>query len=138
MTSNLVSPTTTTQSISGEANHSIEAERCTKKDPKVSYKEKLAQGKTVSEEEDPWALDEEPECEEGDILVTEDENGPKVKLCAAFKKRLEKSWERAVIVKLLGRTIGYRALHSKIQSMWKPTGPFRLIDMENNFYIIRF
>ncbi|KAJ4824921.1 hypothetical protein Tsubulata_043846 [Turnera subulata] len=147
--------TSTTETI-----RSIEEERCTKKvrlkvgedgvpiqsqprdvameEPRMSYKDKLSKGKAILEDEDPWLLEEEPECEDGDIIITEDENGPKVELSAAFKKRLEKPWEKAVIVKLLGREIGYRALHTKIQSMWKPSGPFRLIDMENNFFIVRF
>ncbi|KAJ4832472.1 hypothetical protein Tsubulata_000010 [Turnera subulata] len=157
---NTVLLNTNPQSISTVASRSMEEERCTKTvrlkegeegepgtqqlcdvvmdEPKLSYKDKLSKGKALLGEEDPWLLEEEPECEDGDITIMEDENGSKVELSDAFKKRLEKPWEKAVIVKLLGREIGYRALHTKIQSMWKPSGPFRLIDLENNFYIVRF
>ncbi|KAJ4835907.1 hypothetical protein Tsubulata_006170 [Turnera subulata] len=105
---------------------------------RVSYKDKLSLGKAAVDMEDPWALDEEPVCEEGDITVIEDADGENVVLSDDFKRRLEKPWEKAIIVKLLGREIGYRALQIKIQAMWKPTGPFCIIDLEGNFYIIRF
>ncbi|KAJ4845048.1 hypothetical protein Tsubulata_010841 [Turnera subulata] len=98
----------------------------------------LATGQPVGEEEDPWALEEEVEVEDGDILIEEGENGENIVLSATFKQRLEKPWEKAVIVKLLGREIGYRALQAKIRTIWNPTGPFKIIDLENNFYIVRF
>ncbi|KAJ4826292.1 hypothetical protein Tsubulata_042945 [Turnera subulata] len=85
-----------------------------------------------------WWEDEEVENEEGDIVVEEGENGVAVKLFDAFKTRLNKPWENAVIVKLLGKSIGYRTLLLKIQTLWKPSSPFRIVDLDNNFFIIRF
>ncbi|KAJ4838073.1 hypothetical protein Tsubulata_040834 [Turnera subulata] len=104
----------------------------------MSYKEKLTVGRSIGEEEDPWAFEDEAEVEEDDIVVEEGEDGDNIILSDAFKKRLQKPWENVVIVKLLGRKIGYRALQSKIHTMWKPSGPIKIIDLENNFYIVRF
>ncbi|KAJ4838324.1 hypothetical protein Tsubulata_043031 [Turnera subulata] len=106
--------------------------------PPLSYKDKLATGTTTESEEEFWIEEEEPEFEEGDVIVREGENGPVIELSKAFKKRLDKPWQSAVVVKLLGRPIGYKALKTKLQSMWKTEGLFRLIDMENDFYVVRF
>ncbi|KAG8480634.1 hypothetical protein CXB51_025228 [Gossypium anomalum] len=46
--------------------------------------------------------------------------------------------ETTVVVKLLGRNIGYGVLHNRISSLWKPSQPFRLMDIENGYYPVRF
>ncbi|KAJ4838403.1 hypothetical protein Tsubulata_017433 [Turnera subulata] len=61
-----------------------------------------------------------------------------VELSEAFKKRLDEQWQTAVVVKLLDRPIGYKARHSKLQLLWQPKGAFKILDLENNFYLVRF
>ncbi|KAJ4846131.1 hypothetical protein Tsubulata_000839 [Turnera subulata] len=39
---------------------------------------------------------------------------------------------------LLGRNIGYKSLCSRLQTSWEPKGAYRVIDLANNFYIVRF
>ncbi|KAJ4842582.1 hypothetical protein Tsubulata_042126 [Turnera subulata] len=51
---------------------------------------------------------------------------------------LRKPWDRAVVVKLLGRAIGFKTLQSKLQSLWNPKGPIKIIDLENNYFVVRF
>ncbi|MBA0676619.1 hypothetical protein Goari_018087 [Gossypium aridum] len=51
---------------------------------------------------------------------------------------LDKSMEQTVVVRLLGRTIGYRALLNRIQSLWKPIGSFQVIDIENDYFLVKF
>ncbi|MBA0607178.1 hypothetical protein Godav_019520 [Gossypium davidsonii] len=46
--------------------------------------------------------------------------------------------EQTVVVRLLGRTIGYRALLNRIQSLWKPIGSFQVIDIENDYFLVKF
>ncbi|MFQ6626055.1 hypothetical protein Gotur_006342 [Gossypium turneri] len=46
--------------------------------------------------------------------------------------------ENAVVLKLLGRNIGYFVLHSKIYSIWKPSSQFRLMDIENGYFLAKF
>ncbi|KAI9079379.1 hypothetical protein K1719_038678 [Acacia pycnantha] len=50
-----------------------------------------------------------------------------------MKKRLYKAWENAVIVKLLGRNIGYKILLSILQSLWARRGVIRLINIGNGW-----
>ncbi|KAJ4838710.1 hypothetical protein Tsubulata_003151 [Turnera subulata] len=110
----------------GDSDHR-EAERSTKKvrrrehdsgggeameSPNLSYKSMLASGHGSEEFEDTWEEEAEPEVEEGDIVITETEGGLVMKLSTTFKSKLRKPWDNAK--------------------------PFRLIDLENDFFIVRF
>ena len=44
----------------------------------------------------------------------------------------------SVIVKLLGKSIGYRTLHSRIVALWKPMGDFQIVDLDNGYFVIHF
>ncbi|KAL4340729.1 hypothetical protein GQ457_08G018760 [Hibiscus cannabinus] len=46
--------------------------------------------------------------------------------------------EHSVIIRLLGRSIGYNALLNRIRSLWNPRGDVALIDLENGYYLARF
>ncbi|KAJ4848185.1 hypothetical protein Tsubulata_002980 [Turnera subulata] len=107
-------------------------------DSRASYKDMLAAGKGADDQPEPWVEDEEPTVEDGDIVIRGGDGGPIMELSEAFKSWLRKPWENAVVVKLIGKSIGFRVLKSKIQTLWKPKSPFRRIDLENGFYIVRF
>lgn len=47
-------------------------------------------------------------------------------------------WRKSLIIKVLGKDVGLKFLHEKIQKLWKPTGAFELIDIPNNFWLVRF
>ncbi|MBA0664405.1 hypothetical protein Goklo_004417, partial [Gossypium klotzschianum] len=36
-----------------------------------------------------------------------------------------------VVLKLLGRSIRFVALQNRVHSLWKPSLPFQLVDIEN-------
>ncbi|KAJ4842415.1 hypothetical protein Tsubulata_039882 [Turnera subulata] len=80
-----------------------------------------------------WEFEDEVECEDGDIVFVDGKFGPAMELSDAFKCRLNKPWQKAIIVKLIGCTIGYKALCSRLQTLWKPKGAYRVIDLANNF-----
>ncbi|KAK9044641.1 hypothetical protein V6N11_058536 [Hibiscus sabdariffa] len=43
-----------------------------------------------------------------------------------------------LIVKVLGRRIGYNTLHNRIYGIWKPSHPLKLVDIENDFFFVKF
>ncbi|KAJ4836505.1 hypothetical protein Tsubulata_036207 [Turnera subulata] len=103
-----------------------------------SHLHKLTGGQPTSQASDPWVEEVEAEVEDGDIVVV-DKGGKKVvELSEAFLHRLRKPWDKAVVVKLLGRAIGFKTLQSKILSLWNPKGPIKIIDLENNYFVVRF
>ncbi|PNX86740.1 zinc ion binding nucleic acid binding protein [Trifolium pratense] len=46
------------------------------------------------------------------------------------EKRLYRPWRRGVIVKLLGRRIGYKALENRLKQMWVRKGVINIIDLK--------
>ncbi|XP_016675275.1 uncharacterized protein [Gossypium hirsutum] len=60
----------------------------------------------------------------------------------SFSNRIQrilfKEMEIIVVLKLLGRSIGHVALNNQINSLWKPTKPFHLMDIENGYFFSKF
>ncbi|KAJ8773828.1 hypothetical protein K2173_008291 [Erythroxylum novogranatense] len=83
-----------------------------------------------------WPEESIPEVEEGDIIRVPGIYGKALELSSTFKNRLDKNWEHAVIVKLLVRQIGYRLLHNRLKLLWNLSGPFKIIDLENDFFLV--
>ncbi|KAI9084364.1 hypothetical protein K1719_033706 [Acacia pycnantha] len=79
--------------------------------------------------------DSEPLC-----TIHEDphRNFPTFTFSEKMKKRLYKAWHQAVIVKLLGRSIGYKLLLSILQAMWAKKGVISLINVGNGFFVVKF
>ncbi|KAJ4826259.1 hypothetical protein Tsubulata_018650 [Turnera subulata] len=103
-----------------------------------SYLDKLTGGGSDSTPVDPWVDEIKADYEEGDVVIVE-KNGEKVvELSDAFKARLRKPWERTVVVKLMGRAIGFHTLYSKLLTLWQPKGTLKLIDLENNYFAVQF
>ncbi|KAE8654014.1 hypothetical protein F3Y22_tig00117056pilonHSYRG00680 [Hibiscus syriacus] len=51
---------------------------------------------------------------------------------------MEASMERTVVLKLLGKNIGLNALSNKTFTLWKPSQPFNLMDLENGYLLAKF
>ncbi|XP_028792572.1 uncharacterized protein LOC114748366 [Neltuma alba] len=54
-----------------------------------------------------------------------------------MKKRLYRSWRKAIIVELLDHNIGYKALLSRLQSLWAKRGVINLINIGYGFYVVK-
>lgn len=54
------------------------------------------------------------------------------------KERLRRPWRRSLIIRVLGRTVGYSYLLQRLQRMWKPEAVFDLIEMNNGFFLAKF
>ena len=54
------------------------------------------------------------------------------------EERLNKSWKKTLIIKLLGKKISFRALESKLYQFWAREGILEIIDLSNNYYMVKF
>ncbi|KAI9122696.1 hypothetical protein K1719_006536 [Acacia pycnantha] len=89
---------------------------------KGSFSSDEDNGKDTGVMSDSKMSKDEKDCEQGDppCQVEEDlhRNFSSFTFSERIKKRLYKAWRKVFIVKLLGRSIGYKALLSRLQSLW--------------------
>ncbi|GAU15905.1 hypothetical protein TSUD_41270 [Trifolium subterraneum] len=52
--------------------------------------------------------------------------------------RLQKPWRNGVIVKLLGRKIGFKAFENRLKQMWIRNGIINIVDVGNDFFLVTF
>ncbi|KAK2378486.1 zinc ion binding / nucleic acid binding protein [Trifolium repens] len=96
-------------------------------------------------------MEEGSDAEETEGDEVEDREGIKVEerkigdyACPEFvfskteEKRIYRPWRRGVIVKLLGRRIGYKALETRLKQMWVRKGVISIIDLGNDYYLVLF
>ncbi|XP_024041874.1 uncharacterized protein LOC127898858 [Citrus sinensis] len=103
----------------------------------VSYKETLVNATQAMEQGVGGGLDDW-DFEEGDVTKSNEGSMPSITFSARVHAKLSEPWKNSVVVKLLGRTIGYRALCARLNGMWKSAMGFSVIDLENNYYLVRF
>ncbi|PNX98041.1 hypothetical protein L195_g021281, partial [Trifolium pratense] len=63
---------------------------------------------------------------------------PKVYLDDKVFKGMCSSWTDAIMVKLLGKTLGNKGMKDRLQKIWKLLGGFEIHDVDNGFYTVKF
>ena len=61
-----------------------------------------------------------------------------IRLTPELKNQLAGPWKISVILKLIGRPLGYQALQTRLADIWRPTGTTHLIDLGYGFFIMHF
>ena len=75
----------------------------------------------------------QPGAEDGQVEETWDIHVP-----TELKRKLASLWQTSIIIKLMGRQLGYRVLQTKLVGIWRLTGKWTLIDIGYGFFIVQF
>ncbi|KAL4311843.1 hypothetical protein GQ457_01G028380 [Hibiscus cannabinus] len=78
------------------------------------------------------------EVTDDDVLIGGDSVLPKIRFSDKVHEAIDKKLSKSIIIRLLGKSIGYRAPLNRIQSMWNPLGEIQLIDLDNEYFLVRF
>ena len=105
----------------------------------ISYKDKLvgempgaiAQAFNLNSDED---ISDEPSLEVEGLH----EGLLAVKLSPDMRKKIRAKWAFAIIVKVVGRTVGFHFLRNRVMSLWKPAGRLDCVDLGKDFFLMRF
>jgi hypothetical protein len=89
-----------------------------------------------------WEEQQEDDTEFTGMEVVEKVRGghacPEFVLTEAEENRLQMPWRKGIIVKLLGRRIGYKALENRLKQMWVRNGVINIVDVGNDFFLVTF
>ncbi|XP_075658634.1 uncharacterized protein LOC142628411 [Castanea sativa] len=61
-----------------------------------------------------------------------------VKMSKSTKVRIRRQWANTLIIKVFGRSVGYHFLYARNMSLWKPHGKMDCVDLEKDYFLIRF
>lgn len=124
-------------------------EEMSQQKPRLTYKDicmRVNGGKHIeadSEEEEAWSVNEDftDEEDEGEKPTKEKSFNPLrpvVKMSREEIREVRQPGVHSVIVKLLGRRLNMKFLHQHLLKMWNPAGEMDFIDLENDYYLVRF
>jgi hypothetical protein len=69
---------------------------------------------------------------------SDEDDCPVIKLSMEEKKRIRAPWKQTLIIKLMGRKVGYMFFMQRLKNMWNLRGDFTLTDLGNDFYLAKF
>lgn len=96
-----------------------------------SFKDVVLNARSMDNEMvDEWEV-EDLELQETSIRKEVSDGVPSIEFSNRVYGLIERSMSKTLVVKLLGRKIGYNAL-------WKPKMRFQLMDIDNDYYLAKF
>lgn len=63
---------------------------------------------------------------------------PKVFFAESVVKELCSPWQDALVIKLMGKHLGYNIMKEKLTKLWRLMGGFDIMDVDNGFYMVKF
>ncbi|XP_027184123.1 uncharacterized protein LOC113782432 [Coffea eugenioides] len=82
--------------------------------------------------------DMETEACEGMDNANNTSRFPKPIVAAEEIRQMWKPWSRGLILKVLGKTVGFWTLEQKLKELWQLSQDFEITDLERGFYVVRF
>lgn len=74
---------------------------------------------------------------EDDVKISLDGLYPQVCFSKRIHSLIDESNRQMVIVRMLERPIEYRALSKRIKSLWGLTSEYKIIDLDNNYFLVK-
>ncbi|KAK8488772.1 hypothetical protein V6N12_035075 [Hibiscus sabdariffa] len=78
------------------------------------------------------------EIRDDDVTVSSLDGTPLINFSKRLHSLINANLSNSVVVRLLGRPIGYSTLESIIKLLWKPCGAIVLVNLDNMYYFVCF
>ncbi|XP_039041572.1 uncharacterized protein LOC120180286 [Hibiscus syriacus] len=82
--------------------------------------------------------DDEVIVSDEDCIIDRSGEFPSINFSNRVHDCIDRNMRNVIIVRLLGCTIGYKALLNHINALWKPVGEIQLINLDNYYYLVKF
>ncbi|CAN1131438.1 hypothetical protein LINPERHAP2_LOCUS6403 [Linum perenne] len=73
-----------------------------------------------------------------DITLSASNGIKSLSLSKYFKEKLCIPWRNSVVVRLLGKSVGYAYLCNRLRAIWKPLGHLHIVDLDKDCFMIKF
>lgn len=103
---------------------------------RTSFKDKLMGGANVSPPKKFEDLIDNGKMKV--VYVNDNPLLPKIVVERTVIENMCSPWKDALVVSLLGKRLGYKLMKSKLTSLWRLSGEFDLMDVDNGFYMVKF
>ena len=104
---------------------------------KPSFKDKLV-GKQDKERIISLIEYEEFDFDDEVIMIDNEKIISSIRFSDKIYNEINAMVKQTIVVRLLSGGLGYRVLEVVIKAVWKPTGNYKIMDLKNNYYLIRF
>ncbi|KAL4369386.1 hypothetical protein GQ457_05G024870 [Hibiscus cannabinus] len=105
----------------------------------LSYKDTLLGDQNGVNPTDADFLDEEDiDLLDGDVTRGMEDGLVTIDFSDRVHALAVKSLDQTIVIKILGRRIGYTTLRNKLYEIWKPSQAFKLMDIENDYFLVMF
>ncbi|GMI72718.1 hypothetical protein HRI_000941100 [Hibiscus trionum] len=104
---------------------------------KPSFRDMVV-GQRSEGQKDNFICDLDVDLEADDVVIGNVGEVPEIKFSERVHCIIDDKLAKSLVVRLLGRSIGYRALHNRVHMMWKPVGEISIIDLDNEYFLVRF
>ena len=61
-----------------------------------------------------------------------------INISTELKRKMASPWQTSIIIKLMGKQLGYRALQTRLAGIWCPSGNIVLIEIGYGYFIMKF
>ncbi|KAL4304528.1 hypothetical protein GQ457_10G007360 [Hibiscus cannabinus] len=78
------------------------------------------------------------EVREEYVIIRREGDLPEIRFSDRVHAAIDEKLAKSVVIRLLGKHIGYRALWNRIMALWQPKGAINLIDLDNGYFLVRF
>ncbi|CAN0908429.1 hypothetical protein LINGRAHAP2_LOCUS25280 [Linum grandiflorum] len=73
-----------------------------------------------------------------DISLTCKDGVRSLQTSAGFREKLCAPLRRALVVRLVGKTVGIQYMFDRLRAMWRPEGKLRMVDLDNDVFLAFF
>ncbi|KAE8655312.1 hypothetical protein F3Y22_tig00117032pilonHSYRG00090 [Hibiscus syriacus] len=105
---------------------------------RISYVAMVASGSNYKKNPPVKMPEEEIVFQEGDIIMDNSGDFPRISFSKRIHDLIDQNMKQVIITRLLGKKIEYKALINRIYALWNPIGNFNLIDLENDYFLVKF
>ena len=67
-----------------------------------------------------------------------DKQKPRISFDKSVIEAISAPWQEALVIKLLGRNVGYLLIKEKLKSLWRLQGGFDIMSAGGGYYMVKF